>query len=149
MLGQARSKLSERREQARSAKRERSKSAKSGRSKSSGKGSAKATRKVNAGGSAILSKSSKDLEARLNQAEAADLTRALRPSFGNALRKGEGVGGGARPTMEKERAIGEERKASPQNQVANVRKSIERSPVHNVSSFTQPLDDTYKKVEQM
>ena len=37
-----------------------------------------------------------------------DLTRALRPGFGNALKKGEGVGGGAINTVTKERAIGTE-----------------------------------------
>ena len=71
----------ERREQARSARREKTKSA-SQRSRSSGRaGSAKAlTRKVNAGGHAMLSKSSKEIEAKLLRDEP-DLTRELRNQF--------------------------------------------------------------------
>ena len=63
-------------------------------------------RKVNVGGQAILSKSSKDLEAKLLRDEDTDLTRALRPAFGNFIKKGEGAGGGARPTVEREKSIG-------------------------------------------
>ena len=34
------------------------------------------------------------------------MTRALRPAFQNVLRKGEGVGGGAKPTVEREKNLG-------------------------------------------
>ena len=104
-------KLSDRREQKKSETRaakkgSKSPGARSVHSKSSGKGSAKLnTRKVNVGGQAILSKSSKDLQANLQGGEN-DLTRVLRPAFSNILRKGEGVGGGAKPSVEREKSIG-------------------------------------------
>ena len=82
----------------------RDRSVRSGRSKSSGQGSAKVTkRRVNAGGQEILSKSSKDLQANI-QAES-DLTNRLRPALQNVLRKGEGMGGGAKPTVDKDKSL--------------------------------------------
>ena len=130
---QALTKLSERREQKRSETRAakelskspgRNRSIKSGRSKSSGKGSAKApARKVNAGGQAILSKSTKDLQSSI-QGES-DLTRALRPGFSNILKKGEGAGGGAKPSVEKERSIGYGLNKSPSRSPQNANEIVD------------------------
>ena len=75
-----------------------------------------------------MSKSSKDLQANI-QGES-DLTRALRPGFTNMLRKGEGVGGGARPSVEKERSIGYEAAAS---------KSPVKSPATGKAMFDQMM----------
>jgi len=52
----------------------------------------------------MLSKSSKELEAKLKNDEP-DLTRAVRNQFSNFVKKGEGVGGGARPAP-REKSIG-------------------------------------------
>ena len=54
----------------------------------------------------MLSKSSKEIEAKLLRDEP-DLTRELRNQFSNVLKKGEGVGGGARPAK-REKSIGVE-----------------------------------------
>jgi hypothetical protein len=68
---------------------------------------------VNVGGQAILSKSSKELESKLLKDDETDLTRALRPAFGNYIKKGEGAGGGARPSVEREKSIGVSSKVPP------------------------------------
>ena len=126
----------ERREQARSARREKTKSA-SQRSRSSGRaGSAKVlARRVNAGGQAMLSKSSKEIEAKLLRDEP-DLTRALRPSFSNALKKGEGVGGGARPAK-RERSIGVE--------ALTATGKSDAAPAYNRDAVLESLNDTLGK----
>ena len=125
----------ERREQARSARREKSKSA-SQRSRSSGRaGSAKAlTRKVNAGGQAMLSKSSKEIEAKLLRDEP-DLTRELRNQFSNVLRKGEGVGGGARPAK-RDKSIGVEELA------ATGKSETAAKPAYSRDAVLESLNDT-------
>ena len=54
----------------------------------------------------MLSKSSKEIESKLLMRDTEDLTKCLRPGFSNFTKKGEGVGGGARPSVERERSLG-------------------------------------------
>ena len=71
-----------------------------------------------------------------------DLTRQLRPALNNPLKKGEGVGGGAKPTLEKEKSLGLGASRIGAHQQLDPSKSYVHQAADNV------VVDTFNKLEE-